>query len=239
MTRDTRTLVQLFFGDLLVLDKEIDEVLVVHHLLVLHGYYHPHLIFKYLQGLHQDIAVLNKAHYYLVIVALYLVFIGALFVDGDDLAEPLQHLIRRQKWQLIEANLHIAGWTEESSKLLRLIQVRQPCDILKEFVQEEASLLHKVVLVVPNLLFLRNRRHIQTHEPTEEDISEHVKLFVSAVYLKLPQVITALDLVQVMLPNGVALHFDIHHIDLGRVILLADHQIFEGGNDGSDLEGLL
>ena len=111
-----------------------------------------------------------------------------------------------------------------------LVEVWQSRDVLHEFVEEEAALLYEVVLGVPERLLFWDGRHVETHEPREKDIPEEVKLFVPPEHLKLAEMVAALDLVQVMLSNGVILDFGFHHLDVRRLVLFARHQIFEGRN---------
>ena len=224
-----RTLVALLLIHFLVLDQEVDKVLVVHDLLILHGYNDPHLILERLKCLHQHLAIFDESHYYLVIVPLHLVLVPAgRLIYGYHLAEPGQHLVGRQYRQLLEARLDVTSRAQECGELLRLVEVGKPRDVLHEFVEEEAALLHEVVLSIPDRLLLRDRRHVQTHEPREKDIPEEVELFVSPKDLKLAEMVAAPDLVQVMLTDCVILDFGFYYLDVRRLVLFARHQILEG-----------
>jgi len=103
------TLAELLLAYLLILDKEVDEVFVVHNLLILHGHYLSHLVLEGFESLHQHLAILDEAVDNFIIISLDLVLIAAGLVDRDHLTESCQHLICTKVWKLCEACLDIPG----------------------------------------------------------------------------------------------------------------------------------
>ena len=167
-------------------------------------------------------AIFDKPHNYLVVVPLHLVLIAAgRLIHGYHLTESGQHLVGSQQWQLLETCFNIAGRAQERGELLGLIEVGQSRDVLHEFVEEKAALLHEVVFGVPNRLLLWDGWHVETHEPREKDIPKEVKLFVPPIHLKLTKMIAAPDLVQVMFTDCVVLDFGLYHLDVRRLVLFA------------------
>jgi hypothetical protein len=142
-------------------------------------------------------------------------------------------------WQLRETGLDVTGRAQKSCKFLRLIEIWEPSNIFHEFVKEKLTLLNEATFSVAHSFLFRDGWDVQTHKPSEEHISKHVELLVTAVHFKLAQMITSLDLVQVMLANRVILHLSLYHVNLRGLVLSSGHKIFEGGDHRGDENGLL
>ncbi len=226
-------------ANLLILNKEVDEVFVVHDLLVFHWHHDLHLVIERRKSLHKYSAVSDEPVDNIVVVSLDFVFIGAFLINRDDLTESGKHLISGEMRQLIEAVLEVSSGSQERCELLRFVEVGQPSNILHKLVQEEHALLHERIIRVPHRLLLGNWRDIQSKEPTMQNVSQEVELFVATINFKVSHMIHSFNLVQVVLANRVILNFAFAHVNNRWVVLFTLEYILEGRYNTRNLNWLL